>query len=164
MEAQRELGFSVSLGFWVIWIVIAVSWKLGHKVIYITLLTDQAIRQGRPASPRSITRTRTASWAVGRAAAAVSWSWPACAHSCSTMGQRCCVALLACLARAPMGLECFVYSARGPLFVFAFNIFPIYYLSFRIRRITVVQYDLFVSPSLQIFAIRYTIPMQGRIV
>ena len=99
--------------------MIAVSWKLGHKVIYITLLIDQAIRQGRLASPRSITRTRTASWAVGRAAAAVSWSWPARAHSCSAMGQRCCVALLACLARAPMGLECFVHSARGPLLVFA---------------------------------------------
>ena len=144
--------------------MIAVSCKLGHKVIYITLLTDQTIRQGRLASPRSITRTRTASWAVGRAAAAVSWSWPARAHSCSAMGQRCCVALLACLARAPMGLECFVHSARGPLLVSAFNIFSIYYLSFRIRRITVVRYDLFVSPSLRIFTIRCTIPIQGRIV
>ena len=93
------------------------------------------------------------------------------------LARRCCALLRAVACSRPMGWPCSPLLAsllaRWALHAYVlgstgrqlrcpsysrFNIFPIYYLSFRIRRITVVRYDLFVSPSLRIFAIRYTIP------
>ena len=145
--------------------MIVLSWKLGCKVIYITLLTDQAKRQGRLASPQAKTHGHAQPVGRGPRCCCVVVSARMHAHSSAPQGPRCCcVALLARLCARPWASSASCTRLVGRSLYSRLNIFPIYLLSFRLRRITVVRYDLFVSPSLRIFAIRYTIPMQGRIV
>ena len=123
-----------------------VYWKQGCKVIYITLLTDQAKKQGRLAS-RASQATRTACprpathcrlkptarapsiWAVGLARSSL-----LCAIACSCVLAPNGLALLA-LARELAGLlglarlRAWLDGPATPMpFVFAINIFPILFI------------------------------------